>query len=127
MCYFIHLKVIEEGKADYAEKFIASLSENRMEIEGKYPIFSLTDGMCSCDFVQGKGKRISVTNDFLKKLLSDKSIKNILVGWNWGEQLPNTQNKLSMDVTEFMEKNKKAELQPDMWYQLYDLNKYNKH
>lgn len=125
MCYFLYLKIIERGRADYADKFISSLSESGMSIDGKYPEFLLTDGMCSCNFVSEEGRRISLTDDFLKNLLSDRSIKNILIGWNWGDIPPNMQNKLSLDVTEFIEKNRKAELQADMWYRLYDSNKYN--
>lgn len=125
MCYFIHLKVIEEGKASYAKKFIESLSGNEIKIKGKYPNFTLTDGICSCDFIQNNGKKINISDGFFKNILSEKSIKNIFVNWNWGEQHPAARNRVRMDVAEFLEKNNNAELQTDYWYQLYDLSKYS--
>ncbi|MEK4029358.1 hypothetical protein MKZ02_12595 [Pseudobacillus sp. FSL P4-0506] len=129
MCYFIHLKVTEEGKKICAEELMKSISDksNDIKIEGQYPNFTLTDGMCSCNFVHKDGKKITLDNKFFQNILSDKSIKNILVGWTWGERLPQLENKLSMDIKEFIEINKKAKLQSDTWYHLFDSNKYNKY
>lgn len=59
MCYFIHLKVTEEGKKICAEELMKSISDksNDIKIEGQYPNFTLTDGMCSCNFVHKDGKK----------------------------------------------------------------------
>lgn len=122
MCYFIHLKVVEDGKAANAETFITALSENGLKIEGGYPNFTLMDGMCSCDFVKENAHKISKNEDFFRKILTNKSVKNIWVGWTWGEQQPN--DLIRMDVSEFFEKNSKAELQSETWYKLYDPKKY---
>ncbi|WP_141676214.1 hypothetical protein [Pseudobacillus wudalianchiensis] len=123
------MKVTEEGKQIYAEELMKLLSDksNDIKIVGQYPDFTLTDGMCSCNFIWEGGKKISLDNKIFQTILSNDSIKNILVGWTWGERLPQLDNKLSMDIKEFVKRNKKAKLQMDTWYRLFDLNKYNKY
>jgi len=83
--------------------------------------------MCSCNFVYEDGKKIGLDDKFLQNILSNRSIKNILVGWSWGECLPLLENKFKMDVKEFIERNKKGELQVDTRYHLFDSRKYNKY
>lgn len=124
MCYYIHLKVNEEGKAVFAEKVIASITGGSMQIDGMYPFYTLTNGMCSCDFVQQEGKQINIDLAFFRKILLDKSIKNLLISWSWGEQKPPIEDKVKIELNEFALKNDHAELQLNTWYQLFDASKY---
>lgn len=130
MCYFIHLHIIEENKASDAESFVNNLSAdscNLVVIEGTYPNYLITNGMCSCDFVQKNGTKLKLEDSFLQNIVSQESIKNVVISWCWGETFqPNSNDKLKMDVREFNEKNKRAELQMGTLYQLYDLEKYIK-
>lgn len=125
MCYFIHLKAYEQGKASYAKKIIQDIIEGYdVQIYGNYPSYIIIDGMCSCNLVRDNGSKIDVDISLLKKILSHSAIKYIEIGWSWGDSLPESDNKLRMDIKEFIDKNEKAKLEQDIWYHINDFDKY---
>lgn len=125
MCYFIHLKVCEQGKVSYAERAIQEIIKGYdLTIYGDYPNYIITDGMCSCKLVKNYGNKIEVDISLFKKILSNSAIKYIEIGWSWGDSLRKAANKLRMDIKEFIDKNEKAELEQDVWYHINEFDKY---
>ncbi len=124
MCWFIHLKITSQGKADAAEAAAKRLAdEYGVCLRGSFPALQITNGHCSCDYVQHNNRALSVA-DLLATLARTDAIKNIAVGWTWGMQMPPEAVVERLPFAEFLARNADADLKPDTWYRLHDPDKF---
>ena len=124
MCWFIQLKVTARKRPDEAAATIERLAERfGVYLRGQFPALYVTDGHCSCDYVQNDGRAIHIAS-FIEAVVKAEQIKNVEVGWTWGEQIKPEAAVERLSVQEFAAHNVSVSLKPDTWYRLNDPDKY---
>lgn len=125
MCYFIHLHIVPEGKADLDALVHELAGRHSIVTRGTFPDFEITNGHCSCSFVDADGAKITV-GTFIEELARGPGIKRVEVWWAWAGETPVPQFEERLSVEAFAEQNRNARLAPGVVYRVNDPGKYNR-
>lgn len=129
MCYFIHLAITPQKRSDDAETTArVAAKEHQLKLYGQFPNhLTITDGHCSCHFLVRNGVKAPVAA-FLRDLVQAKPVKNIQVGWIFGNGMPVMPVGAVVErltLAEFISRNEMRALTPEIWYRLYAPEKYH--
>jgi hypothetical protein len=123
MCWFLQLVVTPQGKSREAEERVCQAASNAgFVLQGEFPALVVTDGHCSCNFIQ-KGHSI-VACDLVEEVVKADGVKFLLVGWSWSEKLRSDALTERLSIQEFRERNSEGLLKADTWYRTHDPEKY---
>ena len=129
MCYFLKCKIIlqneSESQLNHFLKHAPLQQEQALRFQGNFPNYFLTNGHCSCAYIQNKGSSIHKhAQQALESILTNKNVKRIELSWHWGDNETEKPPECSLSISEFRQKNDNDQLQIDMKYRVNDPNKY---